>query len=905
MQSAIELLAPAGNWDCVRAAIENGADAVYFGLDVGFNARARATNFHVDDLPQLMETLHRQSVRGYVTLNTLVFTDELPRLEENVRLLAAAGVDAVLVQDIGAARLIRAVCPELVLHASTQMTLTTSAAIEQVRELGIQRAVLARELSIREITRIRSETTMPLEVFVHGALCVAYSGQCLTSESLGGRSANRGQCAQACRLPYDLICDGKHQDLSGVQYLLSPQDLAAHDLIPQLLVAGVCSLKIEGRLKTPEYVANVCQHYRHAIDAALANIAKSDDQETNQSLRLSDQQRRELELSFSRGFSPGWLEGCDHKRLVPGRSSSKRGVLIGYTKGLNRQRLTVHLDCPIAPGDGIVLEGDRASGSEIGGRVYEIWQDGHRVDRAEQGLVEIVLQRGLLDGRQIPNDVAVYKTDDPQLTKRLRRSFEGPDPVKRVPIHLEAFVTVGLPLKLVARVPRSHFSESVGSAETSLTLQSDYIPETARKHPLDQHLLEEQLGRLGGSVYRLERLEAQLHGSPMVPLSVLGKLRHELIQRLDQARRTQPLPCHPGSIADQMLAECSLRTVTTTAIQPATLGSPSNASLEAADGRQTGLLRVLCRSLEQLRQVLAVGVDRVIADFHDLRQYRDAVDLARDYHATVELATLRIHKPGEDGLLHAIRRHFQRSQAPDASSEGESGTGAGRFPASSGFSRATNQNGWLVRNLAALRYCRQHSIPFAADFSLNVTNPLSAEQFQRWGASRVTASYDLNRDQLIELANQCRPDFLEVVIHQHIPMFHMEHCVFCSVLSPGKNKTDCGRPCDRHDVKLRDRVGAEHVLHADIGCRNTLYNASAQSGAEAVAPLMKLGIRQFRIELLRDTTQDETARLVGLYQSLIAGQIDGAQVWKELKADNRIGVTRGTLEQPRNPLAIL
>ena len=221
----LELLAPAGNWECARAAVENGADAIYFGLDVGFNARARAANFHVQQLRELMAMLHRQAVKGYVTLNTLVFTDELPSLEANLRLLAAAGVDAVLVQDLGVVRLIRELCPELVIHASTQMTMTNAVAIEQARGLGIERVVLARELSIDEIRKIASQTTMPIEVFVHGALCVAYSGQCLTSESLGGRSANRGQCAQACRLPYDLICDGEQKDLGDVKYLLSPQDL--------------------------------------------------------------------------------------------------------------------------------------------------------------------------------------------------------------------------------------------------------------------------------------------------------------------------------------------------------------------------------------------------------------------------------------------------------------------------------------------------------------------------------------------------------------------------------------------------------------------------------------------------------------------------------------------------------
>jgi U32 family peptidase len=204
-----------------------------------------------------------------------------------------------------------------------------------------------------------------------------------------------------------------------------------------------------------------------------------------------------------------------------------------------------------------------------------------------------------------------------------------------------------------------------------------------------------------------------------------------------------------------------------------------------------------------------------------------------------------------------------------------------------------------------MRFCAKQQIPFACDFSLNVTNPLTAEQLMHWGAQRITASYDLNRDQLMELVEQLPAPWLEVVVHQHMPMFHMEHCVFCSVLSPGKNKSDCGRPCDRHDVQLADRVGTSHVLHADIGCRNTLYNGTAQSGAEAVRPLLAKGIRHFRIELLRDSTQDEVTQLIQLYRDLIDGKLDGAQVWQQLKAQNRVGVTRGTLEQPRNPLAIL
>jgi putative protease len=328
-----ELLAPAGNWDCAKAAVANGADAVYFGLDCGFNARARAANFSRHELPELVAFLHARGVRGYVTLNTLAFSDELEELETLVREVAQAGADAVLVQDLGLVRLIREAAPGLSIHASTQMTLTSAECIAAAERLGIERVVLARELSVREIAEIHAQTSVPLEVFVHGALCVAYSGQCLTSESLGGRSANRGQCAQACRLPYELVCDGKDVALGGRQYLLSPQDLAAYALVPELIAAGVTALKIEGRLKTPEYVANITRHYRAAIDAAMAGAPAE----------FTERQVEEMELSFSRGFSVGWLHGCDHKALVPATSSAKRGVLIGDVRDVLRERVRIAL----------------------------------------------------------------------------------------------------------------------------------------------------------------------------------------------------------------------------------------------------------------------------------------------------------------------------------------------------------------------------------------------------------------------------------------------------------------------------------------------------------------------------------------------------------------------------------
>src|SRR5687768_12035472 len=305
-----ELLAPAGDWECARAAVENGADAIYFGLE-RFNARMRAKNFTQADLPALMEFLHRRGVRGYVTFNTLVFANELAAAEDYLRTIIAAGVDAAIVQDIGVCRLIRQLSPDFPIHCSTQMTITSAAGVTFARELGAQLVVLARENSISEIARIRDESSapqpdaatpsMPLEVFVHGALCVAYSGQCLTSESLGGRSANRGECAQACRMPYELIADGKQVPLGDRRYLLSPQDLAGLDVLPELVAAGVSSLKIEGRLKSPEYVASITRVYRAALDKVMSEIGSPQQDRSGASVPgpAAPAAKYELEMSFS------------------------------------------------------------------------------------------------------------------------------------------------------------------------------------------------------------------------------------------------------------------------------------------------------------------------------------------------------------------------------------------------------------------------------------------------------------------------------------------------------------------------------------------------------------------------------------------------------------------------------
>jgi putative protease len=824
-----ELLAPAGNWEALRAAVANGADAVYFGLS-RHNARARAANFDPEELPTIIRYLHERAVRGYVTLNTLIFPDELPELANWIAQIAQAGVDAVIVQDLGLVRLIRELAPTLPIHASTQMTLTEPRGIALARQLGVERVVLARELSLPEIRSVVQATDTPVEVFVHGALCVAYSGQCLTSEALGGRSANRGQCAQACRLPYELIVDRQRRDLGDRAYLLSPQDLAGYDLIDSLIDAGVVSFKIEGRLKGGPYVAAACQTYRQAIDAKLQQ----------RSFQLPRRAQLELAQTFSRGFTPGFLNGVNHQKLVEGRFPKARGIFVGTVDAVTRTgvvaRLAEHLPDLLKPGDGVVFDLGRPEEQEPGGR---LWTVQPMPEPHPDGLPRLRLgfEPGAVDLTQIPRHCRIWKTDDPALRKRLEATYAHNRPRHNHRLDLTLSGELGGRLTLRGRDDRGR----------TATVHWPGPLDPARKRPTSEQEIHEQLNRLGETPFYLNRLELQLPPDIMIPRSVLNDLRRQLVSSLVA---TTPHPIvRPNALSE--LRSQHPKTTTT-----------------APDPRLT----ILVRTLEQLDTVLTwqppAGLPRpamVICDFEDLRRYKEAVPRAQAAGLPIALATLRVLKPGEEGFHAPILR-----AKPDAV---------------------------LIRNLGSLNYF-QEALPdtrLLGDFSLNVANDLTAAVLKSAGLERMVPSFDLNWEQFQSLVCHADPSWFEPVVHQHMPMFHMEHCVFAAFLSTGKDHRDCGRPCDRHQVALRDRVGAEFPVHPDTGCRNTVYNSIAQSAAEYIGRMLELGIRTFRIDLLREDPA-QIAILLSRYTRILAGQEDGRTAWRELRAIHQLGVTRGTLQ---------
>ncbi|MBL9214220.1 MAG: U32 family peptidase [Opitutaceae bacterium] len=831
-----ELLAPAGDWECARAAVENGADAIYFGLE-RFNARMRARNFTVADLPRLMNYLHRRGVRGYVTFNTLVFADELADAADYLRSIIAAGVDAAIVQDVGVCRLIRDLSPDFPIHTSTQMTVTSAAGVAFARELGADLVVLARENSLAEIAAIQAAQRaaaagatpvrpLPLEVFVHGALCVAYSGQCLTSESLGGRSANRGECAQACRLPYELVADGQTVELGDRRYLLSPQDLAGLPVLPDLVRAGVASLKIEGRLKSPEYVASITRVYRRALDAAMAaGQAGQADPAPDPAAQY------ELQMAFSRGLYPGWFRGVQNQELAHARFGTKRGVYLGQVGRVGPDGVTLRLEGPAKPGDGVVFDAGRPEEREEGGRIYFVDA------RGDETLLRF--GRGDVDFSRVRPGDRVWKTSDPELERRIRQTYEGDQVRFRRGLTLEVHGHAGGPLTLLARDEDGH----VARAESTVPLAR------ADRQPLTSARLTDQLGRLGGTPFILAALANRLEGDVILPVKELNELRRRVVADLD-ALRAAPRRW-------RLLA-------------PRTGEAGAGDSGGTAPAAEPEIVAVI-RELPQLAAAWSAGARTLYCEFENPKLYREAVQQFRALQAaappgpapaSVWVAAPRVFKPGEDWILRQVL--------------------------------SSDADGYLVRNFDHLQWFAGRRR--RGDFSLNVANPLTADHFiRRHGLERVTASYDLNIQQLEVLLRQAPAGWFDITIHQHMPMFHMEHCVFCAFLSTGKDYRDCGRPCDRHRVALRDRVGAEHPLKADAGCRNTVYNSRAQTGAEYAGRLLALGARSFRIEFLNEDPAAVHAT-VDRYRQLLAGRISGADLWKEFKLINQLGVTRGQME---------
>jgi U32 family peptidase len=597
-----EIMSPAGYWPQLRAAIEAGADSVYFGLK-HFTARAKV-GFSLAELPEVMTTLHRRGVKGFVTFNTLVFDHELKEAARTLAAIAEAGADAIIVQDLGVLKMAKAIAPDLEFHGSTQMSVTSAGGVRFAQSLGAGRVTLARELSLDEVRAIRAATDCELEIFVHGALCVAYSGQCFSSEAWGGRSANRGQCAQACRLPYQMLVDGKLQPLADARYLLSPGDLYALRQIPEIVRIGISALKIEGRYKDVDYVTLTTRAYRQAVDEAWAGLAPS----------LDRAGELRLEQVYSRGLGPFFLSGTNHQAVVNGRAPRHRGVLMGRVSRVSHNGISIapaeaHAVSPLKPGDGLVFDaaGWRSPEEpEEGGRLFQV--------AAREGDLELSFANGAIDSRRIRRGDLVWRTHDPEIDKAVRPYLDPMAPVRKQPVAVRVIAREGLPL-------RSEWT--VG--QTSVVVESASPLSAARNHGLTADFLREQLGRLGATPYELAGLELEIEGSPFAPSSLLNQVRRDAVEQMQQRQGQRRIDTFPA------------------AWQPV--------EARAAQSGEPPVLHLLVRTPEQLDAALELRPASITLDYLDLYGLKPSLECVRAAGLQPRVASPRVLKPGEERIV--------------------------------------------------------------------------------------------------------------------------------------------------------------------------------------------------------------------------------------------------------------
>ncbi len=794
-----EIMSPAGYWPQLHAAVEAGADSVYFGLN-RFSARAKV-GFILEEMPEVMQTLHKRGVRGYLTFNTLVFEDELQDAASTIASLAEAGVDALIVQDVGIVRLARQIAPWLELHASTQMSITDSAGVRFAQNLGCSRVTLARELSLKDLGRIASETQCDLEVFVHGALCVAYSGQCFSSEAWGGRSANRGQCAQACRMPYELVVDGEVRPTGDARYLLSPEDLYALEQVPQLAEIGIAALKIEGRYKDADYVALTTRAYREAVDGVAQDRAA------------------ELAQVYSRGFGPHFVSGVNHQAVVKGRSPRHRGVFLGKVVRFAKSGVVVTAEVPIKPGDGIVFDAAdwrSPQESEEGGRVFEILpQAGNSV--------ELRFANGAIDRSRIRKGDWVWRTNSVDTERAAKPFTTAANPVRLQDLSVHVTAREG-------EVVHTEFR----AGRTIVHNQSLQVVEKATNRGITEDVLKEQLGRLGGTPYWLRSLTSDIEGNPFIPVSVLNQIRREAVEKLQEAQ---------AALAKRPVFAPQLR-----------IGTPT---LPMAPQ-----LHLLVRSEAQLDAALLSDCQSIMLDFLDLYGVRKSVAKVRNAGREVRIATPRVLKPDETKILDFLRS----LECPI-----------------------------LVRSAAMLE--RLQGTELVGDFSLNTANSQTAAAYLDLGCSRLTPTHDLNARQVERLARDVGAHRIEVALFHHLPVFHTEHCVFCRFLSTGTTHLDCGRPCETHEIALRDERGRSHPVVADVGCRNTVFGAEAQQPGAHLQSWLAAGIGHYRIEFAHETPEQVRSIAQTCYEA-ITGQLKPADFVVALRRTTPGGVTEGSLTVP-------
>ena len=800
-----ELLAPAGTLDAVRAAVANGANAVYLGASM-YNARDEGAQLSLDELAQACAIAHARGARVYLTFNVLIKPEELTEALAYLGECVDRGIDAAIVQDLGVVRLIQQVYPQLEVHGSTQMTVHDAAGARVMQRLGVERVVLARENTLEDIRAIREAVPeLGLETFVHGALCISYSGQCFMSGMISERSANRGSCAQSCRKDYTLNDEATGATLDS-GYLISAKDLAAHDHLEQLAELGIGCLKVEGRKKKPEYVATVTKAYRGWLDA----LARGE-----RGLAPSIEEVEPLVQIFSRGNTGGMYGGREGREYITRTQPDNRGLPIGKVVGHEGTELIVETTHAVAVGDGLGFESpEPTSAATMGGTVQTV-----RPVWTRNGTHRMALSVRVSNVRvRVPDGWRVVRTSDATLLRQAQESFTNvavPERVGARRLDVRVFGHAGGPLKTIW-----------SAGELEVTVRGEVPLGVASKRSLDVPQLREQLGRLGGTAFKLGSVDvAGLTDGLFLPVSELNRVRQDAVAQLDEQLGWE-------RVSDVAEREARITTVVEQ------IGS----SVPTAVTETSFALRAIVCDVDTAREAAAGGATDIVLDpfLRHPTPPLARVNALRDELAaagvTLRLRTPTIVRPEE-------RRRLDKWLALE-------------------LPLLTGHLGLLAEFGGA-----GHDV--IADYATNVFNQHTAELLFELGASRLVASIELTTEELGQLTDPWRGRRFDVLVYGRTEGMTIEHCVLSAAFD--REPTTCRDLCvQKHtNVSLTDPAGYTFAVATDSACRNRLLHSRPIDGSEYLPDLWAQGIRGY--QMVFNVPGDPVQQLVRAYRDMLDG----------------------------------
>ena len=796
----IDLLSPVGDFDCLKAAVQNGANSVYFGANL-FSARAFASNFDLDELKNAIQYARIRGVKTNLTLNTLIKNDEFEDAFNLAKKAYEFGIDAIIVQDLGLAKMLIKSFPDLAIHASTQMSVHNLQGVLELQELGFKRVVLSRELSIGEIEYICRKSNVEIECFIHGALCISYSGQCLFSSMIGGRSGNRGKCAQPCRLPYKLLENNSVID-SG--YLLSTRDICGLDFIPDMINAGVTCLKIEGRMKKPEYVATVTRIYRKYIDLA----------ESSEPYVVDDADRKILMQAFNRGsFSCGHLSNEPNKKLVFKDKSDNMGLFLGKVEKYNSNKgyITVKLNEPIEVGDTVALE--RESGTY---NVSEVMVSNKNIKGTKVGQTVTI---GRMKGNIKLGD-KIFKMSSKSQNSIANDSLRFEN--RKVALNCEVTVKENQPLEI--NITSANDLDIYKNLNITSTL--DVLPVEAKNRPISKDDIIAQINKTNSTPFNFANIKVNLDDNLFLPkVSSLNELRRTALENVEN------------------FAISNIQRISDGINYNACNENSKNANNSNSDENKISVLLNILNEKYDYSSLEGIDIVYIPLKYFVNKKYSNILEtLSKKFELYIYLPT--IIKANYRNLLSLNIENAIKSYNIK------------------GFVLSNISNLLLLDNVLENCSLNKNNFNFIANYTFNIFNNHSVKELKELGFNRFTISPELNKETILDLTSSNTEVLAsELIVYGKTPLMNMNYCLLGKA---NKCYPNCDAKCNScNKYYLKDRLGLNfEIIPDNIQTVTTIYNSKTTS----IESTDFVSTNVFRIDVI-DESIDDINNIVSIVKS--------------------------------------